>query len=113
VVHFGRHSVVQFRRHTLVQFRPSLDTPARGRRPERSRRTNPRGVQRTMAHGAHGAHGALKRAAPSPPSHRLAPFGASVGLLPHARPASAARDAPTAGDEPLDTGSGSGVPCRI
>ena len=73
--------------------------------PERARRTNPRVIKRKMSNFA------LKRAAPSPPSQRLAPFREVVGILPQARPASADLNAAAAVDDQLDTGLV--VPCLI
>jgi hypothetical protein len=81
-----------------VLYQRLLRALARCRLPERAQRTNPRVVKRKMSNFA------LKRAAPSPPSQRLAPFGAIVGLLPQAQPASADLDAPAAVDDQLDTG---------
>jgi hypothetical protein len=88
-----------------VLYQRLLRALARCRLPERAQRTNPRVVKRKMSNFA------LKRAAPSPPSQRLAPFGAIVGILPQARPASAELDAPAAVDDQLDTRCV--VPCRI
>ena len=88
-----------------VLYQRLLRALARCRLPERAQRTNPRVVKRKMSNFA------LKRAAPSPPSQRLAPFGAIVGILPQAQPASADLDAPAAVDAQLDTSCV--VPCRI
>ena len=88
-----------------VLYQRLLRALARCRLPERAQRTNPRVLKRNMSNFA------LKRAAPSPPSQRLAPFGAIVGILPQAQPASADLDAPAAVDDQLDTGRV--VPCLI
>ena len=88
-----------------VLYQRLLRALARCRLPERARRTNPRVVKRKMSNFA------LKRAAPSAPSQRLAPFCAIVGILPQAQPASADLDAPAVVDDQLD--SGCLVPCLI